>query len=214
LILLIQVFNTVIIAEVIVKVSVVTDTSHLPFEKDAAVKYLFYFRCTEANVEELEFLVELKMEEGRSAGFSSGLTIGKRFGLLLRQQEVEEVATPLKEECFRLKAAIREFQDQVEVLETRLRDSTDNTAKLRGEVGRLSAALAAERRSSLRRRRSPTPEPPGDSWFAEDEGFPEWDTVQEGRRRNNNGSSNRSPLKKVVGIVSNVFGQDSRHTPL
>jgi len=165
-------------------------------------------------VEELEFLVDLKVEEGRAAGFSSGLAIGKRYGLLRREEEVEAVATPIREERSRLQISCREFRDEVMSLEVRLRDALEDTAKLRGEVGRLAAALAEERRSRIRSRRSPTPEPPGCSWFTEDDDFPEWDNVQESRRRNNNNSNSRSPLKKVVGMFSNVFGHDSRHTPL
>ena len=147
----------------------------------------------------------MKTEEGRAAGFSSGLALGKRSGALSCQQEVEEVAVPLRENAFTSSREVRKLQERVAELEAKLEEAEESARKLRKESDQLASAFREARQPSCCRSRSwipPVFEKDHDmSWFIVDEGFPEYEALQAKKR-----ATEQSTIKRVAGIVSNVFG--------
>ena len=147
----------------------------------------------------------MKTEEGRAAGFSSGLALGKRSGALSCQQEVEEVAVPLRENAFTSSREVKRLQEKVAMLEAKLEEAESSVKKLKKEADQLTSAFREACQPSCCRSRSwipPVFEKDHDmSWFIVDDGFPEYEVLQAKKR-----AAEPSALKKVAGLVSNAFG--------
>jgi cell division septum initiation protein DivIVA len=155
--------------------------------------------------------VAMKTEEGRAAGFSSGLALGKRSGLLSCQQEVEEVAIPLRENVFTSSREVRRLQERIAFLEAKLEEAEASVKKSRKEADQLTSFLIEARQPASCRRRSTIPpqfeDGPDISWFIIDDDSSEWEEDRAKKR-----AAEPSAFKRVAGLISNVFGPDSRNT--
>ncbi len=169
----------------------------------------YLFRGTLSSLEELDFLLKLKTENGRSAGFASGIEVGQRIGHLAKMEAVELATLPLRERVRDQFATILELQGDVQELTTTLKD-------VRATVRRLESSAKAEKASSQALSPSRSALRPGSgartgsivTWSLDNDSI-DWDAVPSPNR-----SQSCSPLRSMAERMSSAFGLDSRNSSI